>query len=205
MLELATRIGSELDAVGAASSHTVLHKNILAHTVVAVTLKAICVIGRVDVAVAHDDIAAIHHVQTVIVPVALRVHGDALDQKITALVVLLVPTCRILKRDVLDDNVGAFIEMQVLWADCLIDTIKPERVHNQPHMNEVHETDSDFKATAVDHSFTCDADFVLINTKDKGCPLGVRILDVVVRIQGAEKNSVLLDVEGHVILQINGT
>ena len=41
VLELATGVGSELDAVGAASSDAVLYKNILAHAIVAVALEAI--------------------------------------------------------------------------------------------------------------------------------------------------------------------
>ena len=95
--------------------------------------------------------------------------------------------------------------MDVLRSDGLVHTVVAELVIDESHMDKIHETDSDIESTAVNHSFSGDADVVSLDSQHKRSPLGVRILHIIVRIQRADKRGVLLDVKGDIVLKINGT
>ena len=72
-------------------------------------------------------------------------------------------------------------------------------------MYEIHETDSDIEATAVNDALSRETDVLLLHGKDKCRPFCVRILHIIVRIQRADKRGVLLDVKGDIVLKIDGT
>ena len=95
--------------------------------------------------------------------------------------------------------------MDVLRPDGLVDTVVAELVVNESHVDEIHETDSDIEATAVNDALSRQTDVLLLHGKDKRGPFSVRILHIIVRIQRTDKRGILLDVKGDIVLKINGT
>ena len=87
----------------------------------------------------------------------------------------------------------------------LVDTVVAEFVVNESHVDEIHKAYSYIEAAAIDHPLPGDADVVSLDGQNESRPFGVRILDVVVRIQRAEKHGILLDVKGHIVLQVDGS
>ena len=70
-------------------------------------------------------------------------------------------------------------------------------------MDEVDETGGDLKTTSIDSTATLDADILLADCKDECCPLGIRVLNVVEWVQRAQKGGILINPQGHSILEIN--
>src|SRR5574344_2485392 len=131
MLERTQSESTELDAIGTASANAILHQYILAYPIFLMALKTIGIISRIDIAIANDHIATIYHIQSIIIPISLRIHFDPINQQVAALVVLLIPTGRILKRDAAHSNIGTPVEMNILRTIALIWAIIAEWIVKQ--------------------------------------------------------------------------
>ena len=86
-------------------------------------LEAIDIVSRIEETVTDYHVAAIHYVDSVIVPIRLGVHMDPFHKDVAALVVLLVPATRIPQGQVTDDYSFAFVEMDVLRTLSLLQTV----------------------------------------------------------------------------------
>ena len=204
VLELTAGVGTELDAVGAAAAAAVLHQDVLGDTVLGVALEAVHVVGGVEVAVADDDVGAVHDVNAVIVPVALGIYGHTLHQDAAALVVLLVPAGRILQGDVLDSNVFTAEEMQVFRAFAFLQAVQLEGILNEAQVAVIHALGGYQEAPAIDFAAAGDADVLLSHRKDQGGPFGVGILHIVPGVQGTQETGAFLDVQGDIVLEVDG-
>ena len=185
--------GAELDTVGTAAADAVLHKDVLGEAVFAVALEAEGIVGSIVVAVAYDDITAVHDVHTVVVPVAFAVHGLVFYQKMSALVVLLVPTGWIAEGDATDGDIVALAEVDILGTVGFVGAVVFEGVLYQTEVYEVDGVVGHLPAAAVDGAFAGDGDVVLLDGKEEGCPAAVRVFDVVEGVERAEKGGTAVE------------
>ena len=205
VLELTSGVGSELDSVGAGTADAVLDEDILADTILAVALEAVYIVSGIEIAIPDYHVAAVHYIDSVVVPVGLGIDRDSVDEDVPALVVLLVPATRILQGDILDGYSGTLVEVDVLRTLLLYHTVVGKFVLHQSEVDEIRITDSDVEAAAVDHSAAAYSDILLADRKYQGGPLGIRIPHIVERIQGTEYCGISVDAEQHIALEIEGT
>ena len=76
-------------------------------------LEAVHIVSCVEETIADDYVAAVHDVDSVVVPIGLCIDMDPFHKDVTALVVLLVPATGIPERDVTDNYSFTFQEMDV--------------------------------------------------------------------------------------------
>jgi hypothetical protein len=79
-----------------------------------VALEAVHIVSGIEIAIPDYHVAAVHDIDSVVVPVGLSIDRDSVDEDVAALVVLLVPATRILQGDILDGYSGTLVEVDVL-------------------------------------------------------------------------------------------
>ncbi len=91
VFESSEGVSAEFDSVRAAPAGAVLDQHVFAHSPRLVALEAESIVRGIYVGIPDDDVAAVHHVQPIVVPIVLGIHRYAIYEQIRALVVLLSP------------------------------------------------------------------------------------------------------------------
>ena len=169
-----------------------------------VALEAVGVVGGVDVAVANHHVAAVDDVEAVVVPIALGVDADAVDEQLSALVVLLAPGGGVAEGDAADGHMVATAEVDNLRAVGFVGTVVFEGVLDEAFVDEVHGVVGHLPTAAIDGAAAGKADVLLAHGKEQGGPAAEGVFDVVEGIEGAEEQCAAVEMEGDAAFEVEG-
>ena len=124
-------------------------------------------------------------------------------QDVPALVILLVPAAGILQENVPDDYSLTFVEMDIFRTLGLLKTVISKGILKHSEVDKVDEPRGDLEASAINRTTTLDTDVLLAYRENQGRPFGIGILDVVERIERAQKSGILVYPKRHIILKID--
>ena len=137
------------------------------------------IICRIKIGIFDHHPIAVHHIDSVIIPIRFAVHGDVIHIKVFTLVIGLVPTSWIFQRDIRDFDVGTFAEINILWPISFIGPIVFQRICVNTPMNVINHVVCRDKSTSVDDSFPRNANVFLVYRKNHGHPTDFFILHVI--------------------------
>ena len=161
------------------------------------------VIRCVKIGIFDHHPIAVHHIDSVIIPIRFTVHGDVVHIKVFTLIIGLVPTGWIFQRDVCDFDVGTFTEINILWPIGFIRPIVFQRICVDTPMNVINHVVCRDKSTTVDDSFPCNANILLVYRKNHRHPTDFFILHVIKWISRSQNRCTVIKLERHIRLQIN--
>ena len=170
---------SKFQSAGTRTAYTVLDHHILTHTVRIVRFGTKGIIRRIKKRIFQHDAVTVHNIDPVVVPIGFTIDVYAVDIQIFALIVGLVPTCRVPQGNIFDRHILAFAEINILRTVRLVRTTQFQRVFVDTSLDIVHHIVGGLKTTPVNCPLPRYTDILLLDCENHRHPVNIRIFFVI--------------------------